>query len=238
MTSYLERFPPVLLDSIVVGWLVAMVTLPWHSGRPPECTEMVGKGGVSPLVLFAGVTGHRQEAAHRELRLRLCGMMTEGRHQVMARARGQNACIRKSCSLKGTLSANKHLCAPVPLHPPHPLAAKPHLRTVFQWEATLQLHFLQWCLLCTRWQLLLPYPMLSLSLQVLSYTQRSRRTVSEVYRKRKHCLFGSACDFSNILGRLPQASHGICLGIGSFLQTDGSRQESDMSLQYVDCVVL
>lgn len=86
---------------------------------------MVGKGGVSPLVLVAGVTGHRQEAAHRELRLRLCGMMTEGRRQVMPRASGQNVHVRKSCSLNGTLSANKRWCAPVPLHPPPPGSQAP-----------------------------------------------------------------------------------------------------------------
>lgn len=125
MTSYLERVPPVLLDSIVLGWLVAMVTLPWHSGRPPECTGMAEKGGVSPLVLFTGVTGDRQEAAHRELRLRLCGMMTGGRHQVMPSVPSQNLHIctypaQKSCSLNSTLSANKRLCARVPPQPPPP----------------------------------------------------------------------------------------------------------------------
>lgn len=82
MTSYLERVPPVLLDSAVLGWLVAMVTLPRHSGGPPECAWLVEKGGVSPLVLFTGLTGHGQEAAHRELRLRICGVMREGRRQV------------------------------------------------------------------------------------------------------------------------------------------------------------
>ena len=82
MTSYLEHLPPVLLDSIVLGWLVAMVTLSWHSGRPPEHTGMVEKGGVSPLVLFKGMTGHRQEVAHRELRVWCCGTMRGGRSQM------------------------------------------------------------------------------------------------------------------------------------------------------------
>lgn len=82
MTSYLERVPPVLLDSDVLSWLVAMVTLPRHSGGPPECAGMAEKGGVSPLVLFTGLTGDGQEAAHRELRIRVCGVMREGRRQV------------------------------------------------------------------------------------------------------------------------------------------------------------
>lgn len=75
MTSELEHSPPVLLDAIVLGWSVALVTFVWHSGSPPVrawMAEAVEKGGVSALVLVVAETGHRQEAAHRELRLRFC----------------------------------------------------------------------------------------------------------------------------------------------------------------------
>lgn len=40
---------------------------------------MAEKGGVSPLVLFKGLTGNGQEVAHRELRLGVCGAEREGR---------------------------------------------------------------------------------------------------------------------------------------------------------------
>lgn len=54
--------------------------------------EAAEKGGVSPLVLFTGITGHGQEAAHRELRLRLCGVMTRGgRCRVTPCVRGVSA---------------------------------------------------------------------------------------------------------------------------------------------------
>lgn len=56
--------------------------------------EAAEKGGVSPLVLFTGVAGHRQEAAHRELRLRLCEMMTGGRCLVMPSVPGQHSHMR------------------------------------------------------------------------------------------------------------------------------------------------
>lgn len=96
--------------------------------------EAAEKGGVSPLVLFTGVAGHRQEAAHRELRLRLCGITTGGRRQVMPSVPGQehlhihtyihtgfSGLAEKSCSLNSTLSANKALeclsSSPVPLLP-------------------------------------------------------------------------------------------------------------------------
>lgn len=71
MTPYLEPVPPVLLDSNGLGGLVAMVTLPRHSGGPPECTGMAEKGSVSPLVLFTGLTGDGEEGAHRKLRVRV-----------------------------------------------------------------------------------------------------------------------------------------------------------------------
>lgn len=45
--------------------------------------EAVEKGGVSALVLFVGETGHGQEAAHRELRLRFCREMAGGRYWVV-----------------------------------------------------------------------------------------------------------------------------------------------------------
>lgn len=116
MTSSLECVPPVLLDSIVLDWLVAMVTLPWHSGRLPDCTWVAEKGGVSPLVLFTGVTGHRQEAAHRELRVRLCGMTTVCRHQVMPSVPGQNLYIQpKLWTLRKISSSVQEILFSLPL---------------------------------------------------------------------------------------------------------------------------
>lgn len=238
MTSYLKRFPPALLDSVVVGCLVAMVTLPWHSGRPPERTEMVGKGGVSPLVLFAGVTGHRQEAAHRELRLRLCGVTTEGRHRVMPRAGGQNVHIRQRCSLNGTLSANKHLCAPVPLHPPTPWQPsptwglcsneRPHCSFIsFSGVCSVLAESYSSPTQCCHCLYRCYHTHKGTEEQCLSYTVRENTAYLDQH-----------VTFSNILGSLPQASHSIYVGFGSFLQSDGSRQESDMSLQYADFVVL
>lgn len=101
------------------------------------CTGMAEaavKGGVSPLVLFTGVTGNRQEAAHREVRLRLCGMMTGGRCQVMPntvprapthkhtfiRTRtGSSGQLRKLQPQQSTV-CKITTCAQVPLQPPPP----------------------------------------------------------------------------------------------------------------------
>lgn len=170
MTSWLERLPPVLLDSIVLGWLVAMVTLPWHSARPPEYAGMAEKGGVSPLVLFTGVTRHRQEAAHWELWLGLCGMETGAGCQVMPSGAGQNShmhvCRQVWVALPRKAAAWTEHCLQISTTvlellsttttPTLVLPAKPHLRIVFQWEATHRLHFLQHCLLCAGWMILLP----------------------------------------------------------------------------------
>lgn len=117
-TSSTETSPssPVL-NSIALGWLVAMVTLPRHSGRPPVragTAEGVEKGGVSPLVLFAGVTGHRQEAAQRVLRLRLCRVRCQvipNRLHVQVPVAGSGNEKKKEKSLNSLLSANKHLCS-------------------------------------------------------------------------------------------------------------------------------
>lgn len=115
MTSYLERVPPVLLDADVLVWLVAMVTLPRHSGGPPECTGMAEKGGVFPLVLFAGLTGDRQEATHRELRRRICRVMREGRRQVSVPGRSTHPAQLMLAATVHTLEVS---CARVP--PEHP----------------------------------------------------------------------------------------------------------------------
>lgn len=109
-----------------------MVTLPWHSGRPPVCAGMaegVEKGGVSPLVLFAGVTGHRQEAAQRVLRLRLCRVRCQvipNRLQVQVPVAGsgneKKKEKKKTSSLNSLLSANKHLCSSSSPNSPLPAA--------------------------------------------------------------------------------------------------------------------
>lgn len=104
-----------------------MVTLPWHSGRPPVCAGMaegVEKGGVSPLVLFAGVTGHRQEAAQRVLRLRLCRVRCQvipNRLQVQVPVAGSGN-EKKKKRKKPPASTVYYLqistCARVPLQTP------------------------------------------------------------------------------------------------------------------------
>lgn len=49
---------------------------------------MAEKRGVSPLVLFKGLTGDGQEVAHGELRLGVCGAAREGRRRVRWRTPG------------------------------------------------------------------------------------------------------------------------------------------------------
>lgn len=95
-----KRVPPVLPDSDGLGWLVAMVTLPRHSGGPPERTGTAEKGSVSPLVLFAGLAGDGEEGAHRELRVRVCGWREK------AREPGR-------CARSGTYPAQEDAAAPM-----------------------------------------------------------------------------------------------------------------------------
>lgn len=61
---------------------------------------------------------------------------THSRSHVQVRVAGS-----ESCSLNNMLSANKHLCLSSSPTFPALLPTKPHLRIVFQWEATQRLHF-------------------------------------------------------------------------------------------------
>lgn len=76
---------------------------------------MAEKGGVSPLVLFKGLTGNGQEVAHRELRLGVCGAEREGRRRVRWRTPGRcsNPALEVPC------------VSVAPEHPPPPPPPKP-----------------------------------------------------------------------------------------------------------------
>ena len=128
--------PPVLLDSVALGRLVAMVPVPGHGsglpGGPAAAAEAPEQGGVSALVLLVGVAGHGEEPAQRELRVSVCRAVG-GRWRVMPGTRTHSGVSRAhrrdethaqhntdTHTRNSRPSGNTALstCSPAPIQPP------------------------------------------------------------------------------------------------------------------------
>lgn len=98
-----------------------MVTLPWHSGRPPECAGMVEAAAENGGVLFKRATGDRQEAAHRQFWIRLCGMKRGAADRSCPKNKNTYAQVQVATAESNSSNASTVYCSQISTCPRVPL---------------------------------------------------------------------------------------------------------------------
>lgn len=145
-----------------VSWLRSTGLVGCH-GYPPQTFWW------APRVRWDGREGrrlslrplHRTDwrwTGNRSQRAPIQNLWGDERKQTTGQCAGSQYIPCSADAAASTIPTLEVSCARVsPEHAPSPLLAKPHTRIVFQWEPTLRLHFLQYCLLSASCEPLLPW---------------------------------------------------------------------------------